>query len=129
MDALEYEKARIRMCNTMVLKEGGCSAFPLYDGLKFRCMIAASVVTKPDEDAIKKNIDKVIKWAKDHPVKTRQSELLKMFPNAQMSADGDVIWMCPKYISYDYRPEENCHEISCSDCKRKFWLTEVTDND
>lgn len=31
--------------------------------------------------------------------------------------------------NYDYNPEENCHEISCSDCKRKFWLTEVTDND
>ena len=54
---------------------------------------------------------------------------MKMFPNAQMSVDGDVIFMCPKYISYDYRPEENCHEIRCSDCKRKFWLTEVTDND
>ena len=28
MDALEYEKARIRMCRTMILKEGGCSACP-----------------------------------------------------------------------------------------------------
>ena len=78
---------------------------------------------------MEKAVPIVEQWAKDHPVKTRQSEFLKLFPDAQMSADGDVIWMCPKYISYDYRPEENCHEISCGDCKRKFWLAEVTGND
>lgn len=62
-----------------------------------------------------------------NPVKTRQSEFLKLFPKAEIK--DDALWMCPKYISYDYRPEENCHEISCGDCKRKFWLAEVTDND
>lgn len=33
MDALEYEKARIRMCQTMILKKGGCEACPLYSVL------------------------------------------------------------------------------------------------
>ena len=127
MEALEYEKARIRMCQTIILKEGRCSACPLYDGLKLRCMIAASVVTKPDEDAIKKNVDKVIKWAKDHPVKTRQSEFLKIFPNTQMNVEGDVIWMCPKYIDENHKPKENCHNIRCSDCKRGYWLEEVSE--
>nr|DAG89099.1 MAG TPA: hydrogenase/urease nickel incorporation protein [Ackermannviridae sp.] len=77
MDVLEYEKARIRMCRTMILKEGGCEACPLFNGLKRRCGFAASIAENMDENAIRKNIDIVIKWAKDHPVKTRQSEFLK----------------------------------------------------
>lgn len=118
MDVVKFVKTVNRLCKQ------GCKKCPVCkEGV---CMAGF------DDDSVK-NIEetvlKVEQWSKDNPVKTRQSEFLKMFPNAQMNADGDVIWMCPKYISYDYRPEENCHEISCSDCKRKFWLTEVTDND
>ena len=80
-----------------------------------------------DDETIERYVARVEQWAKDNPVKTRQSEFLRMFPKAEMK--DDYLWMCPKYINYDYNPEENCHEISCSDCKRKFWLTEVTDND
>lgn len=125
MDAVEYIKALRRLCKMQKIcneclygcplrLNGDCIAGLCDDGLCDGAEKAAQIVEQ---------------WSKDHHVKTRQSEFLKMFPNAQMSADGDVIWMCPKYISYDYRPEENCHEISCGDCKRKFWLTEVTDND
>ena len=113
MDAVEFYKAFKRMCDKTDCKD--CL-------LDQKCRPSANV--EPEEV-----VELVEEWSKDHPVKTRQSELLKIFPNAQMSADGDVILMCPKYISYDYRSEENCCEISCGDCKRKFWLTEVTDND
>jgi hypothetical protein len=71
MDALEYEKARIRMCRTMVLEKGGCEACPLYNVLKRKCGFAASIISNSDIDTIKNNVDRVIKWAKDHPVKTR----------------------------------------------------------
>lgn len=122
MDVLEYEKARIRMCNTMILKEGGCSACPLYDGLKRRCMVPASVFQKPDEDAIKKNIDKVIKWSKDHPVKTRQSEFLKMFPNA----DIDNILPCD--LDKNLK-RGHCHDddAGCFYCKQNYWNEEVSE--
>lgn len=128
MDALEYEKARIRMCNTMILKEGGCAACPLYDGLKLRCMIAACGVSKPDEDAIKKNIDKVIKWAKDHPVKTRQSEFLKMFPNADLKI---ITRLLPCSIDSNMKPLR-CAEYGylsstcrCDRCRDDYWNEEV----
>lgn len=124
MEALEYEKARIRMCRTMIIKDGGCSACPLYDGLKLRCMIAASVVSKPDEDAIKKNIDKVIKWAKDHPVKTRQSEFLKMFPHAQ-KRDG-IINICPLSVEKDHKTNSECLKTDCGGCRQRFWNEEVS---
>lgn len=123
MDALEYEKARIRMCRTMVLKEGGCVACPLYDGLRNRCWLAASAITNPDIDTIETHVDRVIKWAKDHPVKTRQSEFLKMFPNAKTM--GGVITICPNEIDSTYRNVEYCDHSFCEECGKKYWLEEV----
>lgn len=111
MDAVEFYKAFKRMCDKTDCKD--CL-------LDKKCRPSANV--EPEEV-----VELVEEWAKDHPVKTRQSVVLKMFPKAEIK--DDVLWMCPKCISYDYRPEENCRKISCSDCKRKFWLTEVTDND
>lgn len=122
MDAVEFFKTVKRLC-----KDQGCKECPAVfeDGM---CMVM--LVAMHCDDLIKsteETVSKVEQWAKDHPVKTRQSEFLKMFPNAKIY--NDVIWLCPKYIGCDYKPEENCNEISCFDCKREFWLTEVTDND
>lgn len=116
MDAVEFVKTVNRLC-----KNRHCDGCPV--AKEGRCMVGF------DDKSVKnieETISKVEQWAKDHPVKTRQSEFLKMFPNAKIY--NDVIWLCPKYIGCDYRPERNCDEISCFDCKRKFWLAEVTDN-
>lgn len=128
MDVLEYEKARIRMCRTMILKEGGCSACPLYGGIKRGCVIATCGVSKPDEDAIKKSIDKVIKWSKDNPVKTRQSEFLKMFPKAKTDENGILIF-CPRKFDPENINSVHCHRHGCVGCRQQFWNEEVTDND
>lgn len=127
MDAVEYEKARIRMCQTMILKKGGCEACPLYSVLARKCRFAASVIPNPDIDTIKNNVDCVNKWAKDHPVKTRQSEFLKMFPNAPKS--GRVLDICPQNLNIEYMPPKRCENISCGACKTDYWNEEVTDND
>ena len=124
MDALEYEKARIRMCRTTILKEGGCAACPLYDGLRHRCWLATSAKTNLDIDTIETHIDRVIKWAKDNPIKTRQSEFLKMFPNVVMTRGVIALRPC----RLDTQINE-CSGSDCDKCKRAYWLTEVTDND
>lgn len=116
MEAVEFLRKAHRMCSVYV----GCNGCPCEADT---CFISGTDCRKNPENVVAA----VEQWSKDHPIKTRQSEFLKQYPNAQIK--DDVLWMCPKYISYDYRPEENCHEISCGDCKRKFWLTEVTDND
>lgn len=122
MDAVEFYKTMKRMCYSGEM----CEKCPLYNNFSEMGSVCDVLLHIEDEEASKvKSI--VEQWAKDHPVKTRQSEFLKMFPKAEIK--DDYLWMCPKYINYDYNPEGNCHEISCSDCKRKFWLTEVTDND
>lgn len=111
MDAVKFYSTFKRMCAETDCKD--CL-------LDQKCRPSANV--EPEEV-----VKLVEEWAKDNPVKTRQSEFLKMFPKAEIK--DDYLWMCPKYIDYDYKPEENCYKISCGDCKRKFWLTEVTDND
>lgn len=125
MEALEYEKARIRMCRTMILKEGGCAACPLYNGLKRRCGFAASIVENIDEDVIRKRIDIVIKWSKEHPAKTRQSEFLKMFPHAQ-KRDG-IINICPLSVDKDHKTNSECLKTNCGGCRQRFWNEEVTE--
>lgn len=121
MDAVEYVKTLRIMCKS----QANCHECPLHekckeDGYDY-CIADIS-------EYAEKTVRIVEQWAKEHPIKnTRQSEFLRMFPKAEMK--DDYLWMCPKYINYDYNPEENCHEISCSDCKRKFWLTEVTNDD
>lgn len=119
MDAVTYIKEVIRMCESC---RHDCDGCPTYD--EGFCPFSLNDMSKRDAE---KTVSSIEQWAKDHPIKTRQSEFLKIFPKAGIK--GDALWMCPKYISYDYRPEKNCYEISCDDCKRKFWNEEVTDND
>ena len=119
MDAVDYLKKSRRMCKS----SGGCDTCVAYiDG---ECCIDFGAKSGKE----KETVAIVEQWAKEHPVKTRQSEFLKMFPNTQMNVEGDVIRMCPKYIDESYRPKENCHNIRCGNCKREYWLAEVTDNE
>lgn len=121
MDTVEFLKTVDRLCRA----EEDCSSCPLNG---YACDANLKDVARYYTlESVQDMVQKVEQWTTDHPVKTRQSEFLKMFPNAKIY--NDVIWLCPKYIGCDYKPEENCNEISCFDCKREFWLAEVTDND
>lgn len=83
-----------------------------------------------DDDSIKiieETVSKVEQWAKDHPVKTRQSEFLKKFQDAKIGKDGVlIIYPCAveKRLS-----RTKCGGMFCDDCRREYWLEEVTDND
>lgn len=127
MDAVEYEKGRRRMCRTNILKKGSCEGCDAYSVLMCRCDFAVSAAESEDENTIKKNIATVEKWVKDNPIKTRQSEFLKLFPNAPKS--GRVLDICPQNLNIDYMPPKRCENISCGACKTDYWNEEVTDND
>lgn len=124
MDALEYEKARIRMCRTMILGKDGCAACPLYDGLRHRCWLATSAMTNTDIDTIETHIDRLIYWANEHPIKTRQSEFLRMFPNAKIGEDDGIL--CIKPCDID-KSIECPNGKGCDDCYRKYWKEEVSE--
>lgn len=127
MDAVEYEKYRIKMCKETILEKGGCGACEMYDIVRQRCRTPASVCMKEDEDYYKKNVAIVEQWSKDHPIKTRQSEFLKMFPKVPMK--DDVIDICPATVVKGFKNAEYCNHVFCEDCRKAFWLTEVTDNE
>lgn len=124
MDAVEFFKTMNRLCRTQ-----GCEECPVFkEGL---CMVMRIGSFGDDSDkSIEETISKVEQWAKDHPVKTRktrQSEFLKMFPNAHKS--GRVLDICPQTLNIEYMPPKMCENISCSACKKDYWNEEVTDND
>lgn len=115
MDAVEFLKARSRMCNDNVC-EGDC---PLFHCCNDRI-----------DDNMVKLVSLVEQWAKEHPVKTRQSELLKLFPNTPRKSDGCVD-MCPCEVGCliveddDGACKHNEDGVGCNECKRDFWLKEI----
>lgn len=118
MDAVEFFKTVNRLC-----KNQRCEECPVYKN-NTCCMVGF------DDNSIKsieETVSKVEQWAKDHPVKTRQSEFLKLFPDAQIDTYGALtIRPC----SIEKGLCSKCTTLSdCVDCRREYWLTEVTDND
>lgn len=113
MDAVEFCKTVNRMCENQVCKE--C---PVYEDE--RCMVWFG---DNSIRSIEETVSKVEQWAKDHPVKTRQSEFLKMFPNA----DIDCILPCD--LDKNLR-RGHCHDddVGCFYCKQDYWNEEVDDN-
>ena len=109
MDAIEYVKQRERMCD-YYMNCGDCPA-----GKYERC---ASLNEIPNLVPI------VEKWAKEHPVKTRQSEFLKMFPNASVGYNGTLV-ICPSQADTEAVAECIRSERNCDKCKRDFWLKEI----
>lgn len=65
-------------------------------------------------------------WAAEHPIKTRQSVFLEMFPNAPIFPDTGIVKMSPCEVDTVLRgncPGGGC----CPECRKKFWLAEVED--
>lgn len=62
------------------------------------------------------------RWAKGHPVKTRQTEFLKQFPRAEFDDAGNINF-CPHKIDSAYG-DCKCYE-RCPDCRRAYWSEEI----
>lgn len=119
MDAVEFCKTVNRMCENQACKE--C---PVYEDEC--CMVGFGDNSIRN---IEETVSKVEQWAKDHPVKTRQSEFLKMFPNADLTS------LLPCVIEKDKRAMR-CAKYSCFSspnycgmCRDDYWNEEVTDNE
>jgi hypothetical protein len=81
-------------------------------------------MTNTDIDTIETHIDRVIYWANEHPIKTRQSEFLRMFPNAKIGEDDGIL--CIKPCDID-KSIECPNGKGCDDCYRKYWKEEVSE--
>lgn len=65
----------------------------------------------------------VEKWSAEHPMKMRQSEFLKIFPNAVIQ--NGVIQICPRNIDQNSITSEECEKLVCCECRKKYWFAEV----
>lgn len=116
MDAIEFFKAMKRMCGRY--DAAHCEECPLEDH-------ACGLTVSKTFAELKAMIELVEKWAAEHPAKTRQSELLKLFPEAKMDDEG-VCKVCPAYVRLgDCDHDCPSPDTNCYDCRRKFWLEEV----
>ena len=113
MDAVEFYRQYARYCSSS------------YCG---KCTIVESCKTKTkDARDAEKVVRTIEQWAKDHYVKTRQSEFLKRFPNAKLDSNG-VLAIRPCDIDSKCCTDDD-YLSKCGTCAKDYWLTEVTDND
>lgn len=122
MDAVEFVKTVNRLCKNLRCKE--C---PVYkEGI---CTIGFDDYSV---ESIEETVSKVEQWEKDHPVKTRQSEFLKLFPNADMQR---IYTLFPCVMDQTIRPtrcvkyESFSSQKKCVECRKDYWTEEVPDND
>ena len=116
MDAVEFLKSFGRLCNNYLCGDN--------------CPLIDSCDDESDDGYVRK-VQIVEQWAKAHPVKTRQSEFLKMFPNARIESDG-MPSICPIVVDkrcYNKDDDALCcfvrDEEKCGKCRRDFWLKEI----
>ena len=122
MDAVKYFKLKARMTNADECGEcqSSCNDCKLSARNNGKDLYCTGLEFKHPEKAV----EIVEKWAAEHPVKTRQSEFLKIFPNAKLNEDGELL-ILPCHIYFRYTPEEGCDGTGCTKCKKEYWLEEV----
>lgn len=109
MDAVEFFKEAKRMCRVINCEE---------------CPFGGEECGFISADNIEEVIKAVEKWAEEHPVKTRQSEFLRMFPNADIDKD-EVLIAIPCHIDKNMK-KVYCQVFnSCVECRKDYWLAEV----
>lgn len=104
-----------RLCGTVITCDN-CPMCATRNGINLSC-----------DDLLIKNPDKaneiILKWCEEHPIKTRQSRVLEMFPKAR-TCNG-VIDICPISFGGECSVGNKC----CSECKKEYWLAEVDENE
>ena len=113
MDAVEYVKQRNRMCDYYV----NCDDCPVGDYQGCSSL-----------NGIPNLVPIVEQWAKEHPAKTRQSEFLKQWPDAEISDDGlPSIAPCQLDVRFIHgKTQKDCEDRGvCNKCRRDFWLKEI----
>ena len=123
MDAVEFFKTVNRLCENQscrecpVCKEGVCIVMNMV-------RLDGGLV-----ESIEETVSKVEQWAKDHPIKTRQSEFLKMFPNASIDRRDGILCIDPCAIDCTKKDNKKYCNMTCTACRKDYWNEEVTDND
>ena len=113
MDAVEFLKALGRLCNNYSCGDN--------------CPLIDSCDDESDDGYVRK-VQIVEQWAKEHSVKTRQSEFLKQWPDTEIGSDGlPSVAPCQLDVRFIHGESQvDCENRGvCGKCRRDFWLKEI----
>ena len=105
MDVLTFLKEYSRMCNSYI-SEWNCNGCP-------RETEPTCEITDLGPEGIKKLINDVDQWSKEHPPKTRLQDLLEKYPNVKLSISGCPM-LCCRTLGYCDECLRGCN--GCKDC-------------
>ena len=124
MDAVEFLKEAKRYCEW-------CKN-TTQDGKKRLCDVCyfekLNDIFNLHPMAYGKFVETVEQWAKEHPVKTRQDEFFKQWPDAEIGYDGlPTVAPCQLNIELlQCDSQDDCEGRGvCGKCRRDFWLKEI----
>ena len=117
MDAVEFLKAAVRMCDTYKICKG--------------CYGETNACFNSDTDR-RENPEGVVaaveKFAAENPKTTRQAKFLLVCPAAVLDADG-LLCIMPCQINKQARDAKinGCCGSNCRECRRRYWMAEIKD--
>ena len=137
MDAVEFLKETNRMCKSFNDNCKNKDGNNFYCGLRYEANKNNEEYCKNNEEYCKKYIknhpDKAVaiveKWSREHPKETRQSEFLKLFPEAPIFEGVLGIEPCKlvgsKLNSEECRSYDEFGLSGCYECRKNYWLEEI----
>ena len=119
MEFIEAVKIKNRMLSVnengnCKIKCDDCPLNRINNGLNCDCIKLARKYPEKYEAIL-------IKWAKEHPIKTNKDALLEVFPDAKLDVDG-VPETTPCHL--ETHDSENCIRCNCYKCRKDFWNKE-----
>ena len=109
MDAIDFIREKRRMCRLI----SDCHACPLFkhcDNLE-----------DDNYEIAKEAVEIVEEWSISHPRKTRQTEILKLYPNATLDRHN-TLGIAPCTLEKDM--DKEC-DHDCEECFLRFWREEI----
>lgn len=107
MNYTECVRERKRMCESHGATCDGCPMKEHEKGGLFGC----TMLFNSDPETYEAIVEK---WSKENPLRTRLSELLKVFPDTSLKDDGTPN-ICVKTLGIN----ETCHLTTCKQCWNK----------
>lgn len=106
-----------------------CQSHPICNYCEFKGFCCDDPITTVAKNESVENLQKmeqiVEQWAKEHPIKTRQSEFLKQFPKADLDYNG-VLKIYPCLIDSEYcTDDKRLH--NCGTCVKEYWFSEASE--
>lgn len=123
MDAVNFIVTRDRMCKSL---KGQCNGCEVNERMGVDDMCIYYMAQHPQEV-----VEIVERWGKEHLLKTRQNEFLKLFPRGRLASDS-ILKFCPQEVDSGFRCPmvvQQSRNVHCVDCRREYWLEEVGDDE